>query len=712
MNYANTIAAELGIQAWQVAAAIELLDDANTIPFIARYRKEATGSLDEEQLRRIAKRLDYLRKLDARKAAVLAEIESQGKLTAELEQQIRDAGTLQQVEDLYLPYRPKRRTRATIARERGLEPLADLLLEQEPGLVPEQAAGQFLGEEVLDVETALAGARDIIAERVAEHAVVRELTRRESFKEGYVLSHLSTEDADPEGRYHLYHDFRAPLRALAPHQWLALRRGEAEGRLKVRIETPDEDIEHKIAHLFLTRQPTPAGSHVWAAIADGYQRLLKPAIDRELRARLGETADDHAIQVFATNLRSLLLQPPVKDRAVMGIDPGYRTGCKVATVDPTGKLLHTATIYPHPPRNEVKQALRVLRKLVEMDGITVIAIGNGTASRETELLVAEFIREVAGLAYVMVSEAGASVYSASALAREEFPDLDVSMRGAVSIARRLQDPLAELVKIDPKSIGVGLYQHDVDQKHLAQTLDAVVESVVNHVGVDVNTASAALLGYVSGISKRVAREIVAYRDANGPFRSRAELKNVKGLGDKAFQQAAGFLRIPGGRNPLDNTVIHPESYQTARELLDLAGLNLRMADLPRRLARFREQNDLAEVAEMLGVGLPTLTDIIDALIRPGRDPRDDLPKPVLRQDVLTIDDLREGMVLKGTVRNVVDFGAFVDIGLKHEGLVHVSNMAAHYVRNPHEIVSVGDIVDVRVLKVDRERGRIALSMVL
>ena len=448
-----------------------------------------------------------------------------------------------------------------------------------------------------------------------------------------------------------------------------------------------------------------AGVHVREAIADGYDRLLRPAVERDLRGGLSEVADHHAIHVFAANLRNLLMQPPLRQRSVMGIDPGFRTGCKVATIDPTGKLLHTITVYPHPPQNQAEEARQVLGKLAAADKISVVAIGNGTASRETEALVADLARQTPGLAYVMVNEAGASVYSASDLARAEFPDLDVSMRGAVSIARRLQDPLAELVKIDPKSIGVGLYQHDVDQKELVATLDAVVESVVNHVGVDVNTASAALLGHVSGLSERVAKAIVAHRETNGPFLTRAELKQVKGLGPKAYEQAAGFLRIPDGRNPLDNTVIHPESYDAAHALLDLAGLNMRMADLPRRLQQFRQEQNLAEVAGMLGVGQLTLSDIIDALIRPGRDPRDDLPPVVLRQDVLSLDDLHEGMVLKGTVRNVVDFGAFVDIGVKQDGLVHVSKMAERYVKNPHEVVGVGDIVDVKVIDVDRERGR-------
>jgi len=748
----ETIATELKLPVPQVTATVALLDDGNTIPFIARYRKEVTGGLDEVQIRDIQARLEYLRKLAERVAAVRAEIESQGKLTAELDAQLGAATTLQAVEDLYRPYKPKRQTRAAKARERGLEPLSDALLAQSDDLDPARLARDYLGDQVPDVEAALAGARDIIAERVSDNVATRQVVRRRFAADGVVVSQRAADDADPEGRYRVYYDFRAPLRAVQPHQWLALQRGAKDGSLKVRVETPDGDIVGDVTGLWVKSPRGRGAEQVRLAVEDGYSRLLRPSVEREISGQLNDYADDHAIQVFATNLHNLLLQPPVRDRTVMGIDPGFRTGCKVATVDPTGKLLHTATIYPHPPQKKTDQARQILTGLIEADQVNVIAIGNGTASRETEALVADLIQspqtfeiskisKVSRLAYVIVSEAGASVYSASDLARAEFPDLDVSMRGAVSIARRLQDPLAELVKIDPKSIGVGLYQHDVDQKKLAAALDAVVESVVNHVGVDVNTASAALLSYVAGVSRRVAKNIVAYRDEHGPFKSRAELKKVKGLGPKAFEQAAGFLRVPEGRNPLDNTVIHPESYAAVKALLDLAGLNLRMADLPNRLKAFCEENDLspspsprrggestspfprreggrgdrsgwADIAELLGIGVPTLHDIVDALLRPGRDPRDDLPPVILRRDVLSLDDLREGMVLKGTVRNVVDFGAFVDIGVKHDGLVHVSKMARKYVRNPHEVVGVGDVVDVRVISVDRERGRIGLSMVV
>jgi len=732
------IAAELKLPPAQVSAAVGLLDDGNTIPFIARYRKEATGGLDEVQLRAVQERLAYLRKLAERRAAIKEEIAGQGKLTDELAAQLDAATTLQLLEDLYRPYKPKRQTRAAVAREHGLAPLADAILAAvrsgDRRCDPAALAREYLSEQVPDADAALAGARDIIAEQLSDDVGARRFVRQRFASEGTVTSRRASETADTEGRYRVYHDFRAALRVVQPHQWLALQRGAADGSLKVVIETPDGKITGDLAAQWMSGAGSPAGEQVRLAVEDGYARLLRPSVEREVSGELDDYAGDHAIQVFAANLRSLLLQPPLREATVMGIDPGFRTGCKAATVDPTGKLLHTATIYPHPPQNERAKALQVLAGLVQLDGVTVIAVGNGTASRETEGLVAELIQaqprtgKGKQLAYVMVSEAGASVYSASDLARAEFPDLDVSMRGAVSIARRLQDPLAELVKIDPQSIGVGLYQHDVDQKKLAATLDAVVESVVNYVGVDVNTASAHLLAYVSGVSRRLAEALVSQRYANGPFESRAGLKKVKGLGPKAFEQAAGFLRVPGSKNPLDNTTIHPESYEATRKLIELAGLNLRMNDLPNRLRRWCEDNGLdltpgpspegrgegarwVDVAELLDIGAPTLRDIVDALIRPGRDPREDLPPVILRRDVLTIDDLHEGMLLKGTVRNVVDFGAFVDIGVKQDGLVHVSKMGKQYVRNPHDIVRVGDVVDVTVTSIDRERGRIGLSMV-
>ena len=707
-----TIASELGLARTQVATTVALFDDGNTIPFVARYRKEATGGLDEEQLRQVEARLEYLRRLAERKETVLKSIEEQGKLTPELAAALAAAETLQAVEDLYLPYKPKRRTRATMARERGLEPLADLLLIQKDERPLEAIAGEYLSEEVPDVESALAGARDILAEVITDDAAVRGEARRLSLGQALVLCQVAGEEAevDPGGKYRIYYDLALPLAEVQPHQWLAMIRGEADGALKIRFQLPDEDILDVMEIGFLRGPRTPVRDQVEAAITDGYKRLLAPSLERELRSREGQEADEHAIQVFAANLRKLLLQPPLRGKVVMGIDPGYRTGCKVAVVDPTGKVLATTTIYPHEPSKRREEAVTALAAAIERTGIEVIAIGNGTASRETEQLVADLIQDHRGVQYVIVSEAGASVYSASKLAREELPDLDVSMRGAVSIARRLQDPLAELVKIDPRSIGVGLYQHDVDQKRLAEALDTVVESVVNYVGVDANTASPALLGHVAGLSKAVAANVVAYRDEHGPFQKRSDLKKAKGLGPKAYEQAAGFLRVPDSANPLDNTSIHPESYPVVRRLLDLAGTRLKARDMAGRVRAIRDELGLAGLAELLDVGQPTLAGILDGLERPGRDPRDELPPPMLRQDVLKMEDLREGMRLKGTVRNVVDFGAFVDIGVKQDGLVHVSKMADRYVRNPFDIVGVGDVVDVTVISVDLDRGRIGLSM--
>ncbi|MDX9833363.1 MAG: Tex family protein [Anaerolineae bacterium] len=707
-----TIASELKLATTQVAATAALFDDGNTIPFVARYRKEMTGGLDEEQLRQLEARLGYLRRLSERQAAVLKSIEEQGKLTPELAAAIEAATTLQAVEDLYLPYKPKRRTRATIARERGLEPLADLLLQQQDDRPLEELASSFLSDEVEDAAAALAGARDILAERFAEDAAVRGEARKLAANKAVVVCQLAGDEAevDPGGKYRLYHDVALPLDDVQPHQWLAIERGEAEGALHVRLDLPEDDILDVMEISFLRGPRRPIRDQVEAAIADGYKRLLAPSVERDVRAGEGEAADEHAIQVFTANLRKLLLQPPLRGKVVMGLDPGYRTGCKVAVVDATGKVLGTDTIYPHEPVRRWDEAKKALTEAVKVAGVGVVAIGNGTASRETEQLVAELIEEHPGLRYAMVSEAGASVYSASPLARAELPNLDVSLRGAVSIARRLQDPLAELVKIDPQSIGVGMYQHDVDQKKLAEALDAVVESVVNYVGVDVNTASPALLGYVAGLSKAVAANVVALRDDVGPFKKRSDLKKVKGLGPRAYQQAAGFLRVPESANPLDNTAIHPESYPIVERLMDLAGTRLKARDMVGKVQAVRDEMGLAGLAELLDVGEPTLVDILDALARPGRDPREDLPPPILRQDVLKMEDLREGMRLKGTVRNVVDFGAFVDIGVKQDGLVHVSKMADRYVRNPFEVVSVGDVVDVVVTSVDLERGRIGLSM--
>lgn len=707
------IAAELNLRPAQVQRTIELFDDDNTLPFVARYRKEVTGGLDEEQLRLIKERLTALRKLAERRETILKTIAEQGKLTPELAAKINAAETMQVLEDLYLPYRPKRRTRATIARERGLEPLAETLRAQSGGDLPALAA-QFISEDVPDVEAALAGARDILAETVAEHAEIRAAVREFTGATAYLVTKATADAAakDPRHVYEMYYDFREPLYLLPPHRLLAINRGERDGVLKVKLELETDTVLGKIESQFISHKNGAFTDQLQLAITDAYKRLLGPSIEREVRQIHSADADDHAINNFGVNLKNLLLQAPVKGKVVIGIDPGYRTGCKAAVVDATGKFLQGVTIYPHPPKKQWTAAKEVLKQLLERYQADILAIGNGTASRETEQLAAEVLRETGRGAYVMVSEAGASVYSASPLARQEFPDLDVSMRGAISIARRLQDPLAELVKIDPKSIGVGLYQHDVNQKQLGERLDAVVESVVNNVGVDVNTASASLLSYVAGISKRVAKSIVAHRDAHGAFKNRRDLKKVKGLGAKTYEQAIGFLKIPQSDNPLDNTFIHPESYPVVERLFNYLGAAGDEPDLPARIEALRRQpkRELVALAEVLDVGMLTLADILESLAKPGRDPRDDLPAPLLRADVLSMDDLETGMVLKGTVRNVVDFGAFVDIGVKQDGLVHISQMANRYIKNPHEVVSVGDVVQVRVMQVDAERGRIGLSM--
>ena len=717
-NFAQTIATELDVQPQQVARSIELFDEDNTVPFVARYRKEVTGGLDEVQLRTILERLTYLRTLESRKETVLNSIAEQGKLTDELRGRVVAAGTLQAVEDLYLPYKPKRRTRAIIARERGLEPLAELMLAQaiNQGNL-EKIAADFLGDEVLTPDDALAGARDIIAERVAEDADVRETVRQRSRREAMLVVKLGDRSQDERGVYETYYAYQEKLKDIPPHRLLAINRGERDGVLKVKLEGPDDELIAKIQARTVTNPKSLFSDHLRAAVADGYKRLIAPSIGTELRGEVTDTSDEHAINTFGMNLRQLLLQPPIRGKVVLGVDPGFRTGCKVALVDATGKFLGGTTVYPHEPQKRWSEAKATLVKLLTEREAEVIAIGNGTASRETEQLAAEAVREAQSqvgrdreLAYVMVNEAGASVYSASDLARAEFPDLDVSMRGAISIARRLQDPLAELVKIDPKSIGVGLYQHDVNQKQLGATLDTVVESAVNHVGVDVNTASASLLSYVAGISRRVADAIVKQRDDNGPFKKREQLRKVKGLGDKTYQQAIGFLKISDGPRPLDNTFIHPESYPVVERLFDYLGVRGDEKDLPTRIEQLRKQESLKDLAALLEVGELTLADILDSLVKPGRDPRDELPKPLLRQDVLSMGDLREGMILSGTVRNVVDFGAFVDIGVKQDGLVHISQLANRYIKSPFEVVSVGDVVQVKVMSLDAGRGRIGLSM--
>ncbi len=716
-DFYQRIAQELGLRAIQVANTVELLESGNTVPFIARYRKEVTGKLDEDQIRAIQERIKYLRMLEARKVTILQSIEAQGKLTPELRARIASTVKLQELEDLYLPYRPKKHTRAAIARQRGLEPLAERMLKQdlEEGDAHEYAR-PFVDPEkdVPDTEAALAGARDIVAERVSDDAEVRKRIRTLVWQRGV----LRSEARNPSLRsdYELYYDYSEPVKRVAPHRILAINRGEREKLLRVSLGIEESVAIQAIEERYIKNSKCIFHSYLKEAIRDSYKRLIFPAIEREVRGELTERADEHAITVFARNLWHLLLQPPVRNKIILGIDPGYRTGCKVAVIDETGKYLEGGTIYPHPPHNQVFEAKTTLRRLIDRHGVDIIAIGNGTASRETERLVAELIQEIKDgggreLVYTIVNEAGASVYSASPVAKQEFPDLDASMRGNISIARRLMDPLAELVKIDPKHIGVGLYQHDVNQKRLGEALHAVVESAVNRVGVDVNTASASLLRYVSGLTARTAENIVKYRDAQGKFRNREQLKEVPGVGAIAFQQAAGFLRIPDGDNPLDNTSIHPESYEATRKLLQRFGMEEDQSAWRRLRRRIREEAiPLETLAREVGVGIPTLEDILTDLEKPGRDPREDMPPPVFRSDVLKMEDLREGMVLKGTVRNVVDFGAFVDIGVKRDGLVHVSQMAEKYVRDPHQVVAVGDTVTVKVISVDLERGRIQLSM--
>ena len=712
-------ARELSIPVTRVASAAELLDAGNTIPFIARYRKEATGGLDEVQIQAIQDRVEYLRNLEKRREDVLRLIEEQGKLTPELAEKIRAAEALHELEDLYLPYRQKRKTRASVAREKGLGPLAELIAAQAMvgGTLEEQAA-LFLNEELglATVEQVYAGARDIVAETVAEDAKVRGIVRDLFFREALLTSTVADQSKDPGQKYTLYYSFAEPAGRVPPHRVLALNRAEKEDVLRVAVELPYEKALPALTSHYTPNPRSVFSAQLGLALEDGYKRLLSLSLEREVRAALTEKAEAHAISLFAANLRKLVLQPPLRGQTVMGIDPGLRTGCKVAVVDPTGKYLEGTTIYPHVPRNQWREAKEKILALAEKHGVQVVAIGNGTASRETEALAAEAIAEGRPeMAYVMVSEAGASVYSASEVARQEFPDLEASQRGNVSIARRLQDPLAELVKIDPKSVGVGLYQHDVDQKELARELDRVVTSCVNFAGVDLNTASVSLLQYVSGINRRVAENLVAYRNEHGPFKSRGELKKVSGLGPATFTQAAGFLKIPVAGNPLDETFIHPESYEVCRRLMERLPAARDGERLPQRVARFRREMEtrregLEMLAAELGTGAPTLKDILENLEKPGLDPRDSLPKPILRKDVLKMEDLKEGMLLQGTVRNVVDFGAFVDIGVKQDGLVHVSEMASRFVRNPLEVVGVGDVVSVRVLGVDLARGRIQLSM--
>jgi uncharacterized protein len=705
MTHAEKIAHLISARPSQVDAAIRLLDDGNTVPFIARYRKEMTGSLDDEQVRTVADEIVRLRAMDERRATILASIEVQGKLTDELRAVIQSAETLTSLEDLYAPYRPKRRTRAMVARERGLEPLAEMILSQASDLIPEEAAAQFLNDDIPSVEDALQGARDIVAETISDNANVRQTTREKALKFATLSAEKIEQALDEKRVYESYYQFSARVDRLQPHQILALNRGEKEGVLKARVQIPERDWLDPIQAEFEQDILSPFADQLELAIQDAAERLLLPSIERDVRRELSQKADRRAIQVFATNLRALLSQPPLAGQTTLGLDPGFRTGCKVAVVDPTGKLLDTGTIYPHEPKNDWRGALQILEDMLNRHHVTLITIGNGTASRETEKLVAELTRNAPATKYLIVNEAGASVYSASALARSEFPDLDVSIRGAVSIARRAQDPLAELVKIDPKSIGVGLYQHDVDQSALTHALDGVVESVVNHVGVDLNTASPALLTHVAGVGPKLAESIVSHRDARGAFTSRDELRSVSGLGPKAYEQSAGFLRIQDGIHPLDASAIHPESYAIAEALLARAGLSPSSAigDRQPALEALTAKIPLERLAAELGCGIPTLRDMLEQLIRPGRDPRSDTPAPILRSDVLKMEDLASGMRLKGTVRNVVDFGAFVDIGVKQDGLLHKSQIPFG------TVLKVGDIIEVEILKIEAERGRIGLG---
>lgn len=711
MDIIKRLTEELGVQRWQVEAAVKLIDEGNTIPFISRYRKEVTGSLNDEELRNLNERLFYLRGLEDKKNQVLGSIEEQGKLTEELKAQILAAETLVAVEDLYRPYRPKRRTRATMAKEKGLEGLADLIRLQMTKKPLEEEAQAWISEEkgVLTAEEAIAGAGDILAEAISDEADYRTYIRKLTFDEGQLLSEAKDEKA--ETVYEMYYHFEEPVKKAAGHRILALNRGEAEKALTVRIEAPEERILRYLEKKVIVRENPFTTPVLKAVIADSYQRLIAPSIEREIRNELTEKAEDGAIRVFGKNLEQLLMQPPIVGQVVLGWDPAFRTGCKLAVADATGKILDTVIIYPTAPQNKVAEAKAILKKLIEKYGITLISLGNGTASRESERVIVELIREFpVPIRYVIVSEAGASVYSASKLATEEFPNFDVGQRSAASIARRLQDPLAELVKIDPRSIGVGQYQHDMNQKKLSEALSGVVENCVNRVGVDLNTASASLLEYVSGISKTLAKNIVAYREENGRFKNRRQLLKVPKLGPKAFEQCAGFLRISDGENPLDATSVHPESYEGAKKLISYVGASLEELSKGGFPGLSKKIGSYKKMAEKLEIGELTLKDIVGELEKPGRDPRDEMPKPVLRTDVLEMKDLTPGMILKGTVRNVIDFGVFVDIGVHQDGLVHISQITDRFIKHPLEVLSVGDVVDVKVLSVDLQKKRIALTM--
>ena len=714
MDILQVITQELGVEKWQVEAAVKLIDEGNTIPFISRYRKEATGTLNDEQLRNLNERLTYLRNLEDKKKQVLSSIEDQGKLTKELKEQILAAQTLVVVEDLYRPYRPKRRTRATIAKEKGLEPLANIIMLQMTNKSIEEEAEAFVSEEkeVASVAEAIAGAKDIIAEHISDEADYRIHIRDLTAKKGTISS--VAKDPEAQSVYEMYYDFEEPVKKLAGHRVLALNRGEKEKFLTIKVVAPEEDIIRYLEKQVITRDNPFTTPILKEVTEDSYKRLIAPAIEREIRSDLTEKAEDGAIKVFGKNLEQLLMQPPIAGQTVLGWDPAFRTGCKLAVVDPTGKVLDTTVVYPTAPTNEkkIRAAKDTVEGMIKKYGISLISVGNGTASRESEQVIVDMLKEIpeAKVQYVITNEAGASVYSASKLATEEFPNFDVGQRSAASIARRVQDPLAELVKIDPKSIGVGQYQHDMNQKKLGEALTGVVEDSVNKVGVDLNTASASLLEYISGVSKAIAKNIVVYREENGRFTTRKELLKVAKLGPKAFEQCAGFMRITGGTNPLDATSVHPESYEAASRLLEKLGYSAEDIAGGKLAGLGRQIKDYKKLAAELEIGEITLRDIVKELEKPARDPRDEMPKPILRTDVLDIKDLKEGMVLKGTVRNVIDFGAFVDIGVHQDGLVHISQMSEKFIKHPLEAVSVGDVVEVRVLGVDEKKNRISLSM--
>jgi len=711
MDIKKQLVKEFGLEQWQIDNTLSLIDEGNTIPFIARYRKEMTGTLSDEVLRDLAERLNYLRNLEARKEQVLSSIEEQGKLTEELKLSIVKATTLVEIEDLYRPYKQKKRTRATIAKEKGLEPLALILYMQQVTQPIIEIAHNYVNEElaVLTPEEAIEGAKDIIAEMISDEATYRKELRDRIMKFGMIVSKVKDKE---KTTFEMYFDYTEKVATIPGHRVLAINRGENEKALTIKLEADIEDSIRYLKANVIRNEKFIGVSYLVEAIEDAYKRLIYPSIEREIRTFLTENAEEGAIKIFGKNLEQLLLQPPILGKVVLALDPAFRTGCKTAVIDANGKVLDTAVIYPTQPHNKIEESNRVLTGLIQKHGVQLVAIGNGTASRETESFAVNLLKQLnSNIQYVIVNEAGASVYSASKLGTEEFPEFDVALRSAVSIGRRLQDPLAELVKIDPQSIGVGQYQHDLNQKRLSETLTGVVEDSVNRVGVDLNTASVSLLQYVSGISKSIASNIVAYREANGSFKSRAELLKVAKLGPKAYEQSAGFLRIRGGKNPLDNTGVHPEAYDATKTLLNILGLSITY-DASMFKKQIKEQKSIQELAVKVNIGVPTLSDIIKELEKPGRDPREEMPKPILRSDVLDMKDLKEGMILKGTIRNVIDFGAFVDIGVHQDGLVHISKICNKFIKHPLEVVSIGDIVDVEVISIDIAKKRIGLSMIL